>query len=272
MKHPIGFNTKPEPPQSPVSIPVQEQPTAARKSVVRVFFPARHSEYSYYNDQFDLKVGDYVYVEGKLEGLRGRVTEVTYSFKIKLVNYKRVTHLIDMSVSGDFYQANAHMVTFDKDAIPFSKVLLWFKPPENPDDFVSGEDDGDVFPLNDLAKMKLSGNAANYGHDYFLDNRVSYLSLDNGQGHAIVEGSSPYEVSFRYENGDIKGLSCSCYLGQGCKHQFAAMLQLKETLELMTEHYGYQEGGYFAAISKKVWMSAVMNQTTSGKITVEVAK
>ena len=55
----------------------------ARKSVVQVYFPERHASYAYYNDRFDLKCGDIVFVEGKLEGIRGRVTEVNYNFKIK---------------------------------------------------------------------------------------------------------------------------------------------------------------------------------------------
>ena len=32
----------------------------------------------YYNDQFDLHRGDLVFVDGKPEGLRGRVVNVTY--------------------------------------------------------------------------------------------------------------------------------------------------------------------------------------------------
>ena len=37
-----------------------------------------------YNDLFDLHPGDLVYVDGKLEGHRGRVTDVNYNFKIKV--------------------------------------------------------------------------------------------------------------------------------------------------------------------------------------------
>ena len=55
-----------------------------RKSVVRVHFPARNMNLSYYNDAFDLKCGDIVFVEGKLEGLRGRVVDVAYNFKNSL--------------------------------------------------------------------------------------------------------------------------------------------------------------------------------------------
>lgn len=53
------------------------------KSVVQVHFPDRSRTLSYYNDAFDLHKGDIVYVEGKLEGLRGQVVDITYNFKIK---------------------------------------------------------------------------------------------------------------------------------------------------------------------------------------------
>jgi hypothetical protein len=59
--------------------PTYEQPmlTLPRKSLVQVYFPCRGMTLSYYNDQFDLTPGDWVYVEGKLEGKLGRVTQVT---------------------------------------------------------------------------------------------------------------------------------------------------------------------------------------------------
>ena len=69
-----------------------------RKSVVRVHFPARNMNLSYYNDAFDLKCGDIVFVEGKLEGLRGRVVDVAYNFKITLSDYKRVISVADIMV------------------------------------------------------------------------------------------------------------------------------------------------------------------------------
>ena len=58
-----------------------------RKSVVRVHFPTRNMTLAYYNDQFDLQRGDLVFVDGKLEGLRGRVVDVSYNFKIKLSDF-----------------------------------------------------------------------------------------------------------------------------------------------------------------------------------------
>ena len=171
----------------------------AKKSVVDVYFPDRHLTCSYYNDMFDLKRGDIVYVDGKLEGLRGRVTNVNYTFKIKLSDYKRVIGVADTDVIGEFHLAGSHFITTDGGALPFEQIITWFKAP------------------------------------YFMENRVAYIELDHGKGRAIVTGTKPYEVEFNFANGDISGLVCNCYCTGACKHEFAVMLQLKETLDLPGE-------------------------------------
>lgn len=267
-KYPIGFNTgiNNEPKNETASIPYQ-QPVQPRKSVVQVYFPHRGMGWAYYNDSFDLKVGDFVYVEGKLEGYLGQVTEVNYSFKIKLSDYKKVIAVIDSNVKGDVYLAGSHVVSFDKNVIPFVKVLTWFKAPENDEEFVSS-DDADGFPLADLSKMKISHEAADRGHDYYIENRVGFLEIDDIRGHAIVEGSENYEIEFDYIDGEISNLKCSCFCSGACKHEFAAMLQLKESLELITENYEDEYNGYFAIISKGVFMNMVMNKKKSGRITI----
>ena len=88
MFHRIGFASCSDESVSQ-SIPSAVSPAgrAPRKSVVRIHFSARNMTLSYYNDAFDLKVGNLVYVDGKLEGLRGRVVDITYNFKIKLSDY-----------------------------------------------------------------------------------------------------------------------------------------------------------------------------------------
>ena len=69
---------------------------APHPSVVQVYFESRDRSWTYYNDRFDLHEGDLVYVEGKLEGVRGRVVEVSYNFRIKLADYKRVIAVADI--------------------------------------------------------------------------------------------------------------------------------------------------------------------------------
>lgn len=57
---------------------------------MQVYFPARHRTLAYYNDRFDLRQGDLVFVDGKLEGKQGRVEEASYNFRIRLSDYQRV--------------------------------------------------------------------------------------------------------------------------------------------------------------------------------------
>ena len=108
--------------------PVQ-QVVAPKKSVVKVYFIGSGKKLSYYNDQFDVHNGDMVYVEGSMEGQRGRIVEVSYNFKIKLSDYKRVTAVIDTDVHGQCFMAGSHFVTFDPAALPTTKARLWFLPP-----------------------------------------------------------------------------------------------------------------------------------------------
>ena len=118
----IGFTAQKENEQATAVMPAVGIQSAPRKSVVRVYFPERDMTCAYYNDAFDLHPGDTVYVEGKLEGLRGRVVEVSYSFKIKLTDYKRVISKADTEVHGEFFMGGSHFIAFDPFAIPFAKV------------------------------------------------------------------------------------------------------------------------------------------------------
>ena len=268
-KFPIGFNTS-------VGTVTENEATVStdvvlvhpKKSVVQVYFPHKDMAFAYYNDRFDLKVGDLVYVEGHFEGCRGRVTEVSYSFKIKLSEYKRVVGVVDTHVAGDFYFVQSHLVTFDRNVIPFFKVLNWFKPPESEEEYATGNDDATAFPLNDLSKMNVSQLVAERGHTYYQENKVCYIELDDTHGRAIVEGGDPYEIEFDFSAGEISNLTCSCFCGGSCKHQFATMLQLKETLSFIRDQYEKEYNGYFAAISKKVFVGTVVSHKTSGKISL----
>lgn len=231
---------------------VVQQKSTPRKSVVRVYFENRNMTLSYYNDQFDLQCGDLVYVEGKLEGVRGRVVDVNYNFKIKLSDYKRVVSLVDSTVSGQFFIAGNLFVTFDRKALPHSQAATWFKaPPKDDDEFIISTDDGS-FSLDDLSGMNSTSVIAQRGIDYYTSGRVKYICIDGTKGYAIVEGGEAYEVEFEYHNGEISALVCSCFCSGTCKHEFAVMLQLKETLALIEKYYSreYLNSTYFAVINK----------------------
>lgn len=249
---------------------VPQQATAPRKSVVQIYFASRHMTLAYYNDQFDLHRGDMVYVDGKLEGMLGRVTEVNYNFKINLSDYKRIIAVVDTTVHGQFFIAGNHFVTFDREALPSSKAVTWFKAPAKEDDeFVSGNDDT-TFRLDDLKSMNVTAAIAERSHEYCIENKVRYISIDGTKGYAIVEGSKAYEVEFEYHDGEISHLICSCFCGYNCKHEFAAMLQLRKTMELIEKNYGdeYKRTGYFAAVNKGTLLAFAIDSKDNGSFTL----
>lgn len=65
------------------------------KSIVTIKFEGINRYYSYLNDKFDLKVGDYVYVSGRLSEKAGRVTEIDYECKKNLPYYEKVVSVIE---------------------------------------------------------------------------------------------------------------------------------------------------------------------------------
>lgn len=252
MAFKIGFTAEHSERKPEATLAAEQHFVTPRKSLVQVQFPGKGMALSYYNNQFDLKIGDFVYVDGKLEGQLGRITDVSYNFKIKIADYKRVIAVIDTAVKGQFYLAGSHFVTFDPDTLPKEQISLWFKAPvTEEEEYVSSTDDSS-FRLEDLNTMKISPAIAERGHGYYMENRVRYIVLDGSQGFAVVEGSESYIVEFTYNDGEISQLICECPCSYNCKHEFAAMLQLRETLELVEKHYAeeYKRTGYFAAINK----------------------
>ena len=236
------------------------------KSVVQVYFPAKNTKLAYFNDRFDLHVGDIVYVEGKLEGLRGQVVDVAHNFKIKVSEYKRVIGKADTAVTGALHMAGSHFVAFAPEVIPYEKILTWYKAPDKEDDeYVTGSDDAS-FSLDDLIGMHISSEIAERGHDYYLQNKVRYICVDGTRGHAIVEGTKAYEVDFTYEDGQIRNLTCDCFCSYTCKHEFAAMLQLQETRQAIKEYYPGQMNGYFAAISKAAFFNFAVDGKKTGSL------
>lgn len=267
----IGFSADTPERKTAETVSAENQTQATpRKSVVQIRFLNSSMTLAYYNDQFDLHRGDMVYVDGKMKGLCGIVSEVNYNFKIKVSDYKRVIAVVDTSVNGRFFMAGSHFVTFDREALPCSKAETWFMAPKNEDDeFVSGNDDT-TFRLDDLGGMNVSTAIADRGYDYYIKNKVKYLCIDGVKGYAIVEGSDPYEVEFEYRNGEISRMTCSCFCSYNCKHEFATMMQLKETLELIEKHYAdeFERTGYFAAVNKETLFAFAVDSKETGSFTL----
>lgn len=272
MKFKIGFVYDEDTSKEKTKV-CSEKPSAAapRRSVVQVRFPGRSMSLAYYNDRFDLKPGDLVYVDGKLEGQCGRVLEVHYNFKIKISDYKRVIARVDTDVKGRFYHVGSHFVTFDNTVLSPRQAALWFRAPLREDEeFVSGRDESS-FCLADLRGMGASADRVERGREYYVETRVRYLSVDGSRGYAIVEGRTAYEVEFEYCDGQISNLTCSCFCSGTCKHAVAAVLQLKETLEAIEQHNAaaYERTGYFAAVEKETLFRIVIDGKKTGSLVLE---
>lgn len=267
MNFKIGFNTQNKDTTALIDVAsgvgVVAEP---RRSLVQVQFAGPGYSYAYYNDRFDLQVGDLVYVEGAMEGLQGRVEEISYTFKIKLSDYKRVIGKVDTDVRGALFMAGSHFITFDPAALPYEKVRSWFKAPEDPEEEYISVSDGKGFLLEDLSGMGARPVIMERGQNYYLRNRVVYLSVEGIRGRAIVEGTESYELEFTYQNGEIRDLTCSCFCSYPCKHEVAAMLQLQDLLKTIRENYSGQWNDTFAAITKNALFAFALGGKGAGEL------
>lgn len=270
MKLPIGFRVEDAHPDIPLQPSAAQTEAAAKESVVLIRFPACRMPLSYYNDCFDLKPGDIVFVEGKYEGVAGRVEKVSTDFKIKIEDYKKVLSVADTKVRGSFNQACGHFITFERTALPYRQVLSWFKPvtDDGGGSYINYGEPG--FPLDTLGAWPFSAEIMERGVDYYRKNNAAYLCLDGTNGRAIVEGTHAYEVRFTLADGQISGLSCDCPCGFNCKHEAAVLLQLKETLGLIGKKYPdkLQESLYFAIAAKGVLLSFAVDGDESVTLTL----
>lgn len=264
-----GFGASEEVVDTTLPAPIQQIITP-QKSLVQVYFPNRNQTLTYFNDQFDLKLGDVVFVDGKLENERGIVREISKNFKIKISDYKRVISVADTEISGSVYIADSHFISFKPTVISYPKIRSWVLPPvKEEEEYETGYDDASFF-LDKLFDMNVSATVFERGREYFIDNRVTYLEINADHGKAIVEGELAYEIEFDYLAGEIKRLTCTCPCGYTCKHEVATMLQLREILEIIEGNYAdeYRQTGYFAAVAKGAFFSLVLNRKKTGCFTL----
>lgn len=226
-----------------------------RRSVVQVAFGERNGTYSYYNDQFDLHRGDFVYVEGEFEGMIGCVLDVHYNFKAKRSVFKHVVSRVNVEQLEKPLLGGERLLFFDRKILDTEKAaLILGVRKEDDDDHYIGSGDP-AFSLDNMDGLKLSIQDARYGFRRYLDGEVVFLSLDGTKGTAMFSSTygSGTMVEFEYSEGMIQKISCSCFGHFNCCHEFAAMLQLRETLLEIERNYKeeYDETGYFAAIQKE---------------------
>lgn len=229
-------------------------------SLVRVYFAERGAEYTYYNDAFDLHEGDIVYVEGKLEGVRGQVTGVNRNFRIRLSDYKRVVGRADAAVCGSFSLAGNYLIAHDRKTLPYDQAITWFKAPMRPGEAFAFGYDGASLALNAI-EGAFPPSSIERGEAYFLQNRVVYLELDEGLVRAVVSGTRFYEVSFLFDGERVSIPACDCYVAAPCKHAYAALRTFQNLLKRAPIC-----PDYFAAVEKNALLSFALSPNHSGQI------
>ena len=232
MKNVIGFCARRDADTPPeVQALAEAHPVA---SVAEVLFP-EGAVYPYYNDRFDLRVGDAVFVSGKMAGKLGLVQSVTTRFKIRLAQYQRVIARPEFRLAGTFEPAAGMMVSRGSGTVPDTALFRsWVRPPEEEDELVSG--DGHRFELAQLeASPDVEQARLLRAADYCREGRVRYLRLEGGVGTAFVEGTQWYAVDFRFDGLEVQELYCDCPCPGLCKHELAAALVLRAILEQLPD-------------------------------------
>ncbi|MCR5087984.1 MAG: hypothetical protein K6C08_00550 [Oscillospiraceae bacterium] len=233
---------------TPTRRPVTEQTPV--RSLVSVRFPSAGRTLTYYNDRFDLRPGNVVFVEGSLAGMPGIVETVSLKFRIRLSDYRRVVSVADSEVHGTFEAISDRMVSYDFFALPPEQFRTLVLPPKSPvsteeEDYVQGE--GYELDLNGIEPSnELSFAIRQRGLEYWQDGRVAYVSVRSGIGTAYIRGTSWYEVNFTLNGSLLREMYCDCPCPGLCKHLVAVAITLRE----LSRQEGFTLGRDFTAVDR----------------------
>ena len=252
MKNMIGFGPRVE----PENMPARHETAAVCapiRSVVQVRFPEEDRTLPYYNDMFDLKTGDVVFVSGKMAGRMGVVSSVTTKFKVNLSYYQKVIARPEFTLSGTFAPVWGMMVSTDGYVKPDAEMFRsWAKPPVpgRPDDeIVCGE--GYRLSLADFENdADVEAQVVSRALEYLEEGKVRFLSLKDGVGTAFVEGTVWYEVNFRYDDGTVTDMYCECPYPGLCKHNIAVLMLLRLLIDRIEQN---SKPGFVAIESRFFW-------------------
>lgn len=261
MKKIYGFADTEEKETETVAISDTDTEEKPVKSLVKVFFPEKGREYAYYNDSFDLKCEDRVFVSGKLYGQLGVVTGITTHFRINTADYKKVIARPDTVIKGTFVQAGDKMVSFDTNMTPqkFRETII---APPDPDaepaggEIIYGEGWSVELECFEMSE-DIDGDILERALDLCREGKVTYISLCGGKGIAFISGKSYHTVEFDFDGETVSNLYCDCRYPDFCicKHETALLVTLKMLLN-QDVLKGKQD---FTAIDKKYLMVNTLN-------------
>ena len=241
--------------------------THKHMTLVQVYFVAKDDAFLYLCEDIILHEGDHVYVSGKMKDTLGIVVDVRHQFKVRPSKYERVIAKIDTQLQGEFKIFNRLLLSFDRKSLGKEKISQWFFSPQGEEPYISTYRPA-PFPLDDLTQFPIEHARLERGLQYYKEQRVVYMCIDDRYGYAIVRGSEYYEVEFEYNNGIIEDISCSCYCDGHCKHEFAVLLELQYMLQIVEKEFKneYSKNRYLATIDKDVLWQMSVRWTNKGTI------
>lgn len=223
---------------------------------------------SYFSDLPEIKVGDVVTVEGKMEGQVAVVKSVLSSFKKPKFEMKWISSIIDTDITGSYFKIDDDIVSFES-ALTVDKFLSIYAGVKYKENVAVGEDDinlnletlekSDLFD-DELVKIK--------GYKLYKDGFVPYIYLKNGVGKAVVRSASGddwYEIDFRCKSGRITYIACDCPYFGNCKHLYAFLLKLRDFSKKFYEKYNSDN----FVMCKKECFNYVMS-FAKGRVSIEL--
>ncbi|MBQ9227757.1 MAG: hypothetical protein IJ168_02900 [Eubacterium sp.] len=223
--------------------------------------------YPYLNDRFDLAVGDKVYVDGKLAGQVGEVTEVLTQFKVNLKYYKYVLAKLDFNMEGTYKKFDHFVVGTDVNAVPFDKMLAWIQAPPSSDDeedeFIYG--DGYTIDLATLDKEDdededaeggISGIVYYDGQELAENGELKFISVMSGVGKAALMHKDKIKtVDFRFDGEKLTELFCTCITPRLCEDMAAVAYVINEAIKAL----GFESTVDFSVIEEELFDDVTKN-------------
>ena len=208
------------------------------KNLVKVKFESGLT-LSYFSDLPEIKEGDVVTVDGKMEDEIAVVVKVLSSFKKPKFDMKWIVSKIDNDLTGNYFKVEDDVVSFDLNLTvdKFMNIYAGVKYKEN---IAVGEDDVEL-DLNELEESELFEEEIKHrGRLLYKNNAVQFIWLKDGIGKAAVRsanGCDFYEIDFRYKNEKITYIACDCPYFEACKHTYALLLKLKDFKKKVLDKY-----------------------------------
>ncbi len=226
-----------------------------------------NQRYPYLNDRFNLEIGDAVYVDGKLAGRVGIVTEIVTQFKASLKYYKHVIAKVDYDIHGTFEKCGMYYVS-NGDSVPFEQLLLWVKGPDTDEEaeeeeFICGEGyEISLDRLDSSDNSQLSFNTYQRGKKIAYGGAVHFISVKDGVGKAIVQYYGEFrcvEFDFDIKTKTLSNAFCTCIYPKLCEDIAAVAIILKK----LTDEYDALHENTFTVIEQSHFETAIAGKDIS---------